>query len=103
MDPEARFSALVALDPAAIALDEAALCISAAGQPGLDVDAQLAGLDRLAEDVNPPSVGGGCELLLGRRGLAGAVHDYDDPRHSWLDQVLDRGVGLPIALAVLTI
>ncbi|MHB1533013.1 MAG: transglutaminase family protein [Acidimicrobiales bacterium] len=105
MDIDQRFTELVQRCGSELPLDEAALCIAAAGQPAraLDVDAQLARLDRIASQCQDATVDGVCELLYGRLGLRGAQHDYDDPRHSFLDQVLDRGVGIPISLAVLAI
>jgi regulator of sirC expression with transglutaminase-like and TPR domain len=103
VDPEARFASLVRRAPGEVPLDEAALCIAAAGQPQLDIDEQLARLDDLAARCERRSIEGVCELLFERLGLTGARDHYDDPRHSWLDQVLDRRVGIPISLAVITI
>jgi regulator of sirC expression with transglutaminase-like and TPR domain len=52
--------------------------------------------------VPEPSAAGVVDLLFGQLGLKGNEKDYGDPRNSFLDQVLDRGVGIPISLAVLT-
>ena len=71
-------------------------------EPELDVEAQLARLDDLAERVGERSASGVVDLLFGQLGLRGNEQDYGDPRNSFLDQVLDRGVGIPISLAVLT-
>jgi regulator of sirC expression with transglutaminase-like and TPR domain len=40
-------------------------------------------------------------LLFAELGLRGNREDYSDPRNSFLDQVLDRRLGIPISLAVL--
>lgn len=43
------------------------------------------------------------QVLFEDVGLAGNRHDYYDPRNSCLNDVIDRRVGIPISLAVLTI
>jgi regulator of sirC expression with transglutaminase-like and TPR domain len=106
VDTQSRFAALVGRAGPAVPLDEAALCIAAAGRGDgapTDIDEQLARLDRLAELCPTPSVEGICWLLYSHLGLRGARGDYDDPRHSFLDQVLDRQLGIPISLAVIAI
>jgi regulator of sirC expression with transglutaminase-like and TPR domain len=40
---------------------------------------------------------------LREEGFRGDAEDYDEPRNSFLDQVLERRRGLPIALATLTL
>jgi regulator of sirC expression with transglutaminase-like and TPR domain len=42
-------------------------------------------------------------LLFEDLGLRGNTEDYGDPRNSFLNQVLDRRLGIPISLAVLAI
>lgn len=93
----ARLAALVADEP--LDLAEANLLISAEASPGLDVAAWLARVDRLAERA----AGDGVVPALRAEGLRGDAEDYDDPRNSFLDQVLERRRGLPIALATLTL
>jgi regulator of sirC expression with transglutaminase-like and TPR domain len=97
-----RFISVVQQDDATLPLDEAALLMAGHAEVDLDVEAQLARLDRLAEQVAEPSAAGVVDLLFGQMGLRGNVADYGDPRNSFLDQVLDRRVGIPISLAVLT-
>ena len=41
------------------------------------------------------------EVLAGERGLRGDRGDYDDPRNSCLECVLDRRLGVPLALSLL--
>jgi regulator of sirC expression with transglutaminase-like and TPR domain len=85
-------------------LAEMALLIAAESRPGLDVDAQLARVDALAESAR--DLGGeadGVLVALRATGITGDLESYDDPRNSFLDLVLDRGRGLPITLSVLTV
>lgn len=86
-----------------VPLDEAALLIAAHGQPHVDVDSELARLDELAAACPEASVEGVTGLLFERLGFHGNLEDYGDPRNSFLDQVMDRRVGIPITLSVLTI
>src|SRR4029079_15079067 len=85
-------------------LDEGALLIAAVGT-GADVDAGLARLDELAADarVAPPSGVGLAQHLFVDRGFAGNTLDYADPRNSFLPDVIDRRLGIPISLSVLMI
>ena len=103
MTPTDRFHALVQGPEAALPLDEAALLLAAHAEPDLDVARQLARLDGVAARCPERSVDGVRTLLFGELALQGNVDDYDDPRNSFLDQVLDRRVGIPISLSVLTI
>lgn len=84
-----------------LALDEAGLLISACANPGLDVAAQMGRLDDLAARVEPADADGLCQLLFDVVGLRGDRENYDDPANSYLDQVLDRRLGIPISLSVL--
>jgi regulator of sirC expression with transglutaminase-like and TPR domain len=92
----------MALPEEALPLDEAALLIAAGADPGLDVSAQLARLDELAShllgDADTEQV---CQLVFKSLGLRGDTQTYDDPRNSYLHQVLDRRLGIPISLSVL--
>ena len=106
---EARFAGLVAGPDGQLdaRLDEAALLVAAAGQ-GHDPDwvhAQLERLDEIAAAC-PPRLDGLLSHLVGAEegalGLRGDVEGYPDPANSYLDQVLDRGRGIPITLSVLT-
>ncbi len=55
---------------------------------GADLPARLTAINRyLFEEV----------------GFAGNDHDYDDPRNSYLNEVLDRKLGIPISLALVQI
>src|SRR5438270_358272 len=82
-------------------LAEAALLIAAHANPALDVSAALGQLDAIAARVGEPDVEAVCRVLFEELGLRGARQDYDDPRNSYLDQVLARRRGIPISLSVL--
>lgn len=107
---EARFADLVdgPEDELAARLDEAALLVAAAGQ-GHDrswVGGQLARLDGIATSC-PPGLDGLSAHLFGDGdtglGLRGDVETYAEPENSYLDQVLDRQLGIPITLSVVAI
>ncbi len=93
----ARLAAILADEP--LDLAEANLLISAEAAPGVDIAACLERVNALAARAARDGV---ARSLRGE-GLRGDVEDYDDPRNSFLDQVLERRRGLPIALATLTL
>ena len=102
MDPTDRFAELVrgpkeVLDAN---LDTAALLVAAHARPQLEVDAHRAHLDALAEACEEPVLAEVTNLLFGIEGFRGNDADYYDPRNSYLDQVLERRVGIPITLSV---
>jgi regulator of sirC expression with transglutaminase-like and TPR domain len=99
-NPTQRFLTLVQAPDGDFPLDEAALLMAAHARPGLDVAEQLGRLDTLAARLTEPSAAGVATLLFDEIGLRGNADDYTDPRNSYLDQVLDRRLGIPISLAV---
>ncbi|MDA8045945.1 MAG: transglutaminase-like domain-containing protein, partial [Actinomycetota bacterium] len=103
MDVPARWADLVRRPEPEVPLDEAALLISAAADPGLDVDAQMARLDDLGARVGSDEPDAVSRLLFGELGLRGDRDGYYQPVNSYLDRVLDRGLGIPITLAVLLV
>ncbi len=44
-----------------------------------------------------------CAFLFREKGFRGNDEEYYDPRNSYLNQVLDRGLGIPISLSAVTI
>jgi regulator of sirC expression with transglutaminase-like and TPR domain len=97
------FEALAA-DPDA-RLDELALALAAGFRP-VDRAAALAELDRLAGSLRDVACGGpreqaaACRHVLGEQhGFEGERDEYDHPRNSMLDLVLERRRGLPILLS----
>jgi len=100
VDRFGRFRELLVGPEAALPLDEASLLIASFAHPGLDVGAQLTRLDALAEGV-APTLDALRRHLFGELGFAGDADDYYDPRNSFLDDVLDRRLGIPITLSIL--
>jgi len=102
-DATERFVALLRGASAAVPLDEAALLIAAHAHPTLDVAARLGQLDALADGVAVRDAAGVAAALFGEAGFVGNTVDYDDPANSYLDDVLDRRVGIPITLSVVMV
>jgi regulator of sirC expression with transglutaminase-like and TPR domain len=105
-----RFAALVASPDCD--LGQAALEIARIGHPDLDPAPALAALDDLAESVRPrvpreasapDAVRALARYLFEEQGFRGNADDYYDPRNSFLNDVLERRVGIPISLSVLAI
>lgn len=103
MDRTERFSILVARADSELPLDEVAALIAAHAYPQLDPAGPLAELDRLAGQVREPTLDGITRLLFGDLGFVGNRDDYYDPRNSYINDVLDRRIGIPITLALVTI
>jgi regulator of sirC expression with transglutaminase-like and TPR domain len=99
---KARFADLVALPDDEIPLDEAALLIAAQARPELDVGAELGRLDELAGGCGEATLDGLAQHLFTDLGFHGNTEHYQDPDNSYLDQVLERRIGIPIALSVVT-
>lgn len=85
-------------------LDEGALLIAAAGT-GSDVDTGLARLDELAAAAHGArgSAAMLADHLFVQQGFAGNTLDYQDPRNSFLPDVMERRLGIPITLGVLMV
>lgn len=90
-------------------LAEGALLVAAEENPALDLAESLDLLDgiaasaaaRLRADADPASARRVLvDEIFERRGFEGATTDYDDPRNSFLDQVLVRRRGIPITLSI---
>ena len=93
-----RFGALLERPEPEIPLDEASLLIAAHAYPDLDVDAELQRLDRLAEGCRTPTLDALVRYLFVEERFGGDHDDYYDPRNSYLNDVVDRRVGIPISL-----
>ncbi len=111
-DAAARFRSLVADPDSDPPLDEGALLIAATATEtstvtGTDVDAGLARLDELAGNAldrpDARTAAGLARILFVDWSFAGNTNDYGDPRNSFLPDVMDRRLGLPITLSVLMI
>lgn len=99
----ARFAHLVSLPEEEIPLDEASILLGAHAHPDLDPAAGLSCLDSLAAGCPGESVNALVRHLFVDEGFRGNTDDYYDPANSFLTDVLDRRVGIPISLAVLMI
>lgn len=107
-----RFTELVSGSEEDLNLAEAALLIAQEEQPELDVAAYLGRLDALAASVRSRLSGAPSfadiiqalnTVLFQEEGLAGNQTDYHDPRNSFLNEVLDRKLGIPITLSLVYI
>jgi regulator of sirC expression with transglutaminase-like and TPR domain len=101
MDVVEQFALLVAGENP-ILVDEGALLIAAHLEAGVEPKRERDRLDGLAASVREPTLDGVRQLLFDDLGFAGDRHTYYDPRNSLLPAVLDRRLGIPISLAVLT-
>jgi regulator of sirC expression with transglutaminase-like and TPR domain len=99
MDPTARFDALVRGPEPAIPLDELALLVGAHAEPGLDVSRWLTELDDIASRCSDRSFAGLARHMV-IEGFSGNRSDYYDARNSYLHDVLNRRVGIPITLSI---
>lgn len=106
---ETRLRAIAQGIDADIDLAEAALLIARQEYPDIDIRAYLARLDTLAETAEAMCEGetladridGLNRCLFEREGFRGNAQDYYDPRNSFLNEVLDRKLGIPITLSVI--
>ena len=106
------FAEISSLDDSVFALDRAALTFCLEDYPGLDIDIYLRRLDTLAARAEvligqDRSIGNilNClhEVLFVQEGFRGNAEDYYDPRNSFLNEVMDRKLGIPISLSVVYI
>ena len=99
-----------ALNAPGAELGPAGLTIARIEYPALDTQRYLEMLDRMGERASQ-RLGGSTlsssetiqalnEYLYDEEGFAGNRDQYDDPRNSFLNEVLDRRTGIPITLAV---
>ncbi len=91
-------------------LAAAALTIARVEYPSLDAAPYLEGLARMGHEAAQRIARAGSgrmdavrafnEYLYDEQGFAGNREHYDDPRNSFLNEVLERRTGIPITLAV---
>ncbi len=93
-------------------IEECAMLIARDAYPRLFVEPYLDKLDRLADAVVEKLARGStgeqvraalASTLYEDAGLRGNRDAYHDPRNSYLNDVLDRGLGIPISLAVVVL
>jgi regulator of sirC expression with transglutaminase-like and TPR domain len=107
--PRRLFAAEVARPEPELNLARAALLLAQEEYPQLSVALYLARLDQIAEEVKDRLANETAPLvvlnelvdtLFVRRRLRGNQQAYYDPRNSFLNDVLDRGVGIPLTLGL---
>src|SRR4029079_7546812 len=102
----------LAMDAPGNDLAPAALAIARVEYPSLDSQPCRATLVRMGEEAHTrigaasdlpqeESVRAFNEYLYDEQGFAGNRERYDDPRNSFLNEVLERRTGIPISLAVI--
>lgn len=103
-----RFRDLVDRRDEEIGLTETALVIALEEYPGLDVSAYLDRIETWAAAVRQRARSAEAErilehlnrLLFEEEGFRGETGDYYDPRSAFMNEVLDRHAGLPLALSI---
>lgn len=105
-----RLQALLTATEDEFNLAEAALWVAKDEYPELDVEAYMRRLDEMAVGLQSRlSLGAGFEervvalneFLFDEQGFTGNTDNYYDPRNSFLNEVLDRKLGIPITLSIL--
>jgi regulator of sirC expression with transglutaminase-like and TPR domain len=92
-----------------IDLAEAALQIALEEYPSLDVAAYLSVLDGWSEELkkrslskpNTQKIQAVNDLLFQQLAFKGNIDDYYDPKNSFLNDVIDRKIGIPITLSLI--
>ena len=109
-DPYREFRQAIDRPEDKIDLGRAALTIALSNYPNLDIAQYLGRIDQLAVEA---ASHGGAEadvyravaalnyVLFSQHGYRGNAGDYYDPRNSFLNEVIERKVGIPITLSVL--
>jgi regulator of sirC expression with transglutaminase-like and TPR domain len=107
-----QFEQLVNLPDERIEVARVALWVAAEEYPDLDVEAYLQRFGRLAAEARSQigsveAVGDRVarlnRFLFADQGFSGNRTDYYDPRNSYLNDVLDRRIGIPITLSMVYI
>src|SRR6266851_7713635 len=106
-DARREFVALTSREP--VPLARAALLIAKEEYPNLEVEKYLNRFSELARKAEPLVHAGAdtiervqrlSHFLFELQGFAGNDDQLDDPRNSFLNDVLDRKLGIPISLSV---
>ena len=104
-----HFQWMAQLNDADLRLDHGALEIARIGYPDLDPEPSIAQLDALAARLQTRPAAGPdvmdrvkqlTRFLFSEEGFRGNHDDYYDPRNSYLNEVIRRRIGIPIALGV---
>lgn len=105
-----KFKGIVTAKDENINLVEAALVIASNEYPGLDTDACLRTLVVMADELQLLVMG--CDdtgdiietmnrYLYDELGFSGNLTNFNDPRNSYFNEVLDRRLGIPLTLSML--
>ena len=104
-----NFESLVYKPDEALEIARIALALATDAYPGLDSEAYLGRLDTMAEAIAdaadttmplPERLAMLDRQLFEVEGFRGNDRDYYDPRNSYLNEVMERRVGIPITLSV---
>ena len=103
-----RWARLLAGPDDAVDLAEGALLIAATRYPDLDIDRYMACLremgaeahSRIGTERDTGAIRCLNAYLFGELGFRPNGEDYYDPRNSYLNDVLDRRIGIPITLSI---
>ncbi len=107
---EEAFHALTSPPTDEVDLETGAFLIARVAYPNLDVEHYQQCLNDMADDIKrgwkagldlQESMTAINEYLFGKHQFKGNTHDYYDPDNSFLNQVLDRRLGIPISLSVI--
>lgn len=109
-DARREFSMLAAREP--IPLARGALLLAQEEYPDLDIEKCLDQLAELAREAEPAVRAGADTIekiqslsafLFTRKGFEGNREQFADPRNSFLNEVIERRLGIPITLSVIYI
>lgn len=107
---DAEFTRIVSGADTAINLAEASLLIARSEYPELEVGYYLDRLDDMASAIACQLPEHGTTLqtlgqinhyLFNQHGYSGNLHNFLDPRNSFLNDVIERKLGIPISLSLL--
>src|SRR5260370_13354020 len=112
MDGDTRRELWMLAEREPIPLARSVVLIAKEEYADLDIDKDLERLAELVREADP--VVGRCtntiervqllsEFLFERKGFAGNIENLGDPRNSFLNDVLERRLGLPITLSLVYI
>ena len=109
--PKSAFAQLMAPPHRDIDLSRAALLIAQGEYPDLDIPYYLHILERLGRRVRSRSTDASPKaaiealnrVLFEEEDFRGNEEEYYDPRNSYLNEVIDRRIGIPITLSVVYI
>lgn len=102
----------VAHDERELSLARAGLLFAQTRYPDIDCSWYTAQLDLVAgeiskkiagEDSGTSTLGTTVDYLFGDLGYQGNAQDYYDPRNSFINEVIERRIGIPISLSVVFI